>query len=250
MDDPGNGGTVRDGYIMRVRNFLIPLCFLVLLALAIPVIAAADTAQVNNVTTTDTIAPIDTATPVATPGFDPLGELAVVVGIRKDNHTVKADNPNLTNGVRDNRTEVPANWWDSYNIFSIIIGKQTPVRNEPALNITPQMKRNDTGQPPRIDRVDLQKDAVNASIYRADINMTRNETMPDRVNLSVTHQDIRDVRNVTPQTHTNLSEPQLSDVRISRTNNASLQAAPQNDVKIRADRQQISNESRNKNSSP
>lgn len=140
MDDPGNGGTVQDGYLMKTRKILIPLCILVMLAFAIPAIAAADTAQVN-VTPTDTIAP--TGTVVAAPGFDPLGTLALIVGIRKDNHKDKEKNKNLTKDIRDTQQESPKNWWDSYNIVEIVIGNRAHVIGDPALNLSPQPKEKD-----------------------------------------------------------------------------------------------------------
>lgn len=219
-----------------------------MLALVTPAIAAADTTAQVNITTTDTIAPTDTITSVATPGFDPLGTLAVVVGIRKDTTADKADNANLSNGIGDTSKENNRNWWDSFNFFSILIGNQTPVRHGPALNLTNQTLSKDLRPQSQNDRPD-QKDAGNVTIYRIDTPMNRSEIQSDQVNLSITRQDTRDLRNVTPQNLTNISEQQLSDVRISRTNNASVTAVSRDTIKIRTDRQQISIEIGNQSSS-
>jgi len=235
MDDPGNGGTVQDGYLMKTGKFLIPLCLMVILVLAIPAIAAADTAQVS-VTPTDTIAPTGTVTPVAAPGFDPLGSLALIVGIRKDNHNDKEKNANLTKDIRDTQQESPKNWWDSYNIIDIVIGNRPQVIGnraypigDPALNLTPRPKET--------DKTDLHKDAGNASLYRADTPANRSGIMPTPVNLSVNPRDTRDLQNTTQQNSTIISEPLYGDVRVHPINNASLTVVPRYTMNIQTRQQ-------------
>ena len=119
---------------MNLRNLMIPLCLLIMLALAIPAIAAADDSQIT-VTPTDTIAPAGTVAPAPSPVFDPLGSLAGILGLRHDIQTDRADNANLTGGIQDNRQDIHQNWWDSFNIFGTILGNRGQVRSDQALNL-------------------------------------------------------------------------------------------------------------------
>jgi hypothetical protein len=248
MSGPGYVQSVQDGHIMRVKYILIPLCILIMVALLIPANAAADDAQVN-VTSTDTIAPAETIIPAITPTFDPLGTLAVVVGIRKDKPEEKAGNTNLTIAIRDNRKDSPSNWWDGFSFFRIFFGNQTQVRNVPGLNITNQTKSDNLRPHPQKDQADLRKNAGNTSISMDNnTHASRSEIIPDQINRSVNHQDTRDLRNRTQENRTPLNGRPHEDFRIDRTNTTSTPAIPQNDMNIRIDRQQISNESGNQSS--
>ncbi len=226
---------------MKIRNFLLPLCLVLMLAVAIPAIAAADDAQVT-VTPTDTIAPVDTVAPAAAPGFDPLGSLAGIFGLRQDIHADRASDKNLTEGIQDNRQEIHQNWWDNFNIFKNILGNREQVRSDQALDLSNRTADNGLRQDIHTDRVDLRQDPGNASAYRADIGTSRGDIQDNRQDIALNHEDIHDERNASQQDRAAIQETRQTDIQLRQTNAASWQDVHQNREDIRTDRQDIRND--------
>ena len=217
---------------MKGKIFLLTLCLAILLAVAIPSIAAADDAQA-------TVTPTDTIAPATTPGFDPLGSIAGIFGLRQDIRADRAANANLTEGIRDNRQEIHQNWWDNLNIFRNILGNREQVRNDQALELANRSADNGLRQDIHTDRVDIHQDPGNASAYRAEINADRADIHQNLENIALTHGDIKDERNASQQDRATIHETRATDIQLRQTNNASWQEVRQNTADIRADRQQI-----------
>lgn len=221
---------------MKQHTFRIPLiCMLFMLALAIPAIAAADDAQA-------TVTPTDTIAPAASPGFDPLGTLAGIFGLRQDIHADRADNANLTEGIQDNRQDIHQNWWDNFNIFGMILGNRGQVKTDQALDLANRSADNGLRQDIHADRTDLRQDPGNATTYRADINASREDLQSDRDNIALNHEDIHDERNASQQDWSTIQQTRQDDETLRQANNASWQDVHQNNVDIRNDRQQIRND--------
>ena len=149
---------------------------------------AADDAQVN-------VTPTATITPAPAPGFDPLGSLFGIFGLRQDIHADRAADANLTTGIRDNRQDTHQNWWDNINLFQNIAGDIYQVKTDLALDLSNRTEDNQLQQQIHEDRVDMHQNPDNASTYQADISANRAEIQLNRENITLNNQNIQDEQN-------------------------------------------------------
>jgi hypothetical protein len=238
---------------MREKNFLLPLCLMIMLALMLPATAAADEAPVmpnDTITPADSTPPAYTVTPPESPAYDPLGSLAGFFGLRQDIHAKRLANANLSEGLQDNRQEIHGNWWDNYNLFGSILQNREQVRTDQQLGLENRTENAGLRQQIHEDIANMQKDRANASVYRADINASKDELKQNREDLSLIHGDVKDTRNASQESRATVRENRQEDISLRQTNNATRQEIHQNVAGIHTDREQLRHERRNTSPGP
>ena len=107
------------------------ICTVLLFALVLPV--SADDAS------TVTVTPIATITSTPAPGFDPLGSLESILGLRHEDR-------NLTQDISANDQDIHQNWWDNLNIFQDILGNRATVREDQSTDLQTGLQTSDTAR--------------------------------------------------------------------------------------------------------
>jgi hypothetical protein len=196
---------------------------------------AADNAQVNGTPAYNFTAP-------PAQGFDPLGSIFGLFGLRQDIHTDRAADANLTAGIQDNRQEIQQNWWNNLNIVQSIGSDISQIKTDLGLDRSNRTEDNQLQQQVQEDRVDMHLNPGNASSYQADISADRAELQLNRENITLNNQNIRDDQIAVQQERADFRENRQDNRQVWQRNNASWQQVNQNRAEIRNDRQDIRND--------
>ena len=122
------------------------ICTVLLFALVLPV--SADDAS------TVTVTPIATITSTPAPGFDPLGSLESILGLRHEDR-------NLTQDISANDQDIHQNWWDNLNIFQDILGNRATVREDQSTDLANRSANLGYREDIHTDRQDIRNDSGN-----------------------------------------------------------------------------------------
>jgi hypothetical protein len=222
---------IREEYTMNTRfGMLMGLVALGLLCTIGTV--AADNVQAN-------ITPAYTIAPAPAHGFDPLGSLFGIFGLRQDIQTDRAADANLTTGIQDNRQDIHQTWWDNLNIVQNIDNDISQIKTDLAVDHSDRTEDTQLQQQIHQDRVDIHQNPDNASTYRADISEDRTELQLNRENVTLNNQNIKADQNAVQQDRADLRENRQDTSQLRQDDHTLGQQVSQNRTDIRTDRMDI-----------
>jgi hypothetical protein len=222
---------MREEYTMNTRfGVLMGLVALGLLCTIGTV--AADNAQ-ENITPTYTIAPAPAH------GFDPVGSLYGIFGLRQDIRTDRTADANLTADIHDNRQDIHQNWWDNLNIVQNINNDVSQIKTDLALDHSDRTQDNQLQQQIHQDRVDIRQNPDNTSTYRADISGDRIELQLNRENITLNNENMKADQNAVQQDRADVRDNRQDTSQLRQDDHTIRQQVSQNRADIRTDRMNI-----------
>ncbi len=163
------------------------------------------------------------------PGFDPLGSLESILGLRHDDR-------NLTQNISANDKDIDQNWWDNLDIFQDILGNRATVRDDQSADLANRSTNIGYREDIHTDRQDIRNDSGNRTAEEQQIAADRGDIHQDWQGNAAIHQDIHNERNASEQDWTQINANWQQDASLRQNNSADREQIQDNRQQIRDDR--------------